>query len=132
MSKLCFCYEFRRDKRHFIYDIRRVRISVHQDTEKSLVFGRRLKSARQSMGLSQDKLGVLLGLDEQTASARISRYENGIHEPPLKTAHSIAVTLGVPLAYLYCDDNRLAELILQCSKFTEDHWQSLDSFIQSL
>jgi len=84
------------------------------------------------MGLSQDKLGVLLGLDEQTASARISRYENGIHEPPLKTAQSIAVTLGVPLAYLYCDDNRLAELILQCSKFTEEHWQSLDSYIQSL
>ena len=83
------------------------------------------------MGLSQDKLGVLLGLDEQTASTRISRYENGIHEPPLKTAQSIATTLGVPLAYLYCDDNRLAELILQCSKFTEDHWRSLDSFIQS-
>lgn len=84
------------------------------------------------MGLSQDKLGVLLGLDEQTASARISRYENGIHEPPIKIAQSIATALEVPLAYLYCDDNRLAALILKCDKFTEDNWLSLDSFIQSL
>ena len=84
------------------------------------------------MGLSQYKLGVLLGLDEQTASTRISRYESGIHEPSLKTAQSIAATLGVPLAYLYCDDKRLAELILKCSKFTDDHWLSLDSFIENL
>ena len=105
---------------------------MHQSNEKSGVFGHRLKTARQSMGLSQDKLGVLLGLDEQTASARISRYENGIHEPPIKIAQSIATALEVPLAYLYCDDNRLAELILKCSELTEDGWRSLDSFIQSL
>lgn len=84
------------------------------------------------MGLSQDKLGVLLGLDEHTASTRISRYENGVHEPALITAQSIAHKLGVPLAYLYCDDNRLAELILKTGKFTDDHWISLDLFIQNI
>lgn len=106
--------------------------SVQHHTSNTLVFGLRLKSARQSLGLSQDKLGVLLGLDEQTASARISRYENGIHEPALKTAQAIAAGLGVPLAYLYCDDNRLAEFILQSRKFKDEHWRSLDSFIQNL
>lgn len=64
------------------------------------------------MELPQDKLGVRIGLDEQTASARISRYESGIHEPPVKTARALAEALGVPLAYLYCDDDRLAEIIL--------------------
>lgn len=68
------------------------------------------------MGLPQDKLGVMIGLDEGVASARISRYEAGVHEPPIKTARAIAETLGVPLGYLYCDDDRLAEIILAVSE----------------
>jgi transcriptional regulator with XRE-family HTH domain len=68
------------------------------------------------MGIAQDKLGVLIGLDEHTASARISRYEGGIHEPPLKTARAIAEALNVPMGYLYCDDDRLAEIILAASE----------------
>lgn len=68
------------------------------------------------MGIAQDKLGVLIGLDEHTASARISRYESGIHEPPIKTARSLAEALGVPLGYLYCDDDRLAQIILAASE----------------
>ncbi len=84
------------------------------------------------MGLPQDKFGVLLGLDELTASARISRYENGIHEPPIRTAQLIASTLGIPLAYLYCEDNRLADLILRSSKFTDDQWVALAHFLNSM
>jgi transcriptional regulator with XRE-family HTH domain len=76
------------------------------------VFARRLREARLRMGLPQDKLGVRIGLDEQTASARISRYESGIHEPPVKTARALAEALGVPLGYLYCDNDRLAEIML--------------------
>ena len=68
------------------------------------------------MGIAQDKLGVMIGLDEHTASARISRYESGIHEPPLQTARSLAEALGVPLGYLYCDDDRLAQIILAASE----------------
>lgn len=68
------------------------------------------------MGIAQDKLGVKIGLDETVASARMSRYENGIHEPPIKTARDIAQALGVPLGYLYCDDDRLAEIILAASE----------------
>lgn len=63
------------------------------------MFGHRLRCARKLLGLSQDRLGVLIGLDEHTASARISRYETGAHEPPIKTARLLAQVLGVPLAY---------------------------------
>jgi transcriptional regulator with XRE-family HTH domain len=106
--------------------------STTQSSEDIHVFGRRLRSARQRLGLAQDKLGVLVGLDEHTASARISRYENGIHEPPVKTAQLLATILGVPLAYLYCEDNRLADLILIASTLNEDQWATLKNFMSGL
>ena len=64
------------------------------------------------MGISQDKLGEKIGLDPSVASARISRYESGTHEPTVNTAREIANALDVPLGYLYCDDDRLAEIVL--------------------
>lgn len=77
------------------------------------------------MGIAQDKLGVKIGLDESVASARISRYESGVHEPPIKTARDIAHALDVPLGYLYCDDDRLAEIILAASELPADDQEQL-------
>ncbi len=68
------------------------------------------------MGIAQDRLGVQIGLDESVASARISRYESGVHEPAIGTARSLARALDVPLAYLYCDDDCLAKIILAVSR----------------
>jgi len=79
------------------------------------IFGRRLRQARLRKAMSQDQLGKKLGLDESTASTRISRYENGVHEPPVRTARDLANALNVPLGYLYCDDDTLAEIILLVS-----------------
>jgi transcriptional regulator with XRE-family HTH domain len=77
------------------------------------LFGRRLRAARNRAGLPQDKLGVMIGLDEGTASARMSRYETGIHEPPFATAKSLGRVLKVPAAYFYCEDDLLAEFLTQ-------------------
>lgn len=63
-------------------------------------------------GIAQDRLGVMIGLDEGCSSARISRYETGIHEPPFSLASRLASILGVPAAYLYCEDDELAALLL--------------------
>lgn len=71
-----------------------------------------MREARTRLGIPQDKLGVMIGLDEGSASARISRYETGEHEPPYATAQNLAAALEVPVAYLYCDDDELAEMIL--------------------
>jgi len=85
------------------------------------------------MGIAQDKLGVQIGLDEEVASARMSRYESGRHEPPIKTARAIAEALGVPLGYLYCDDDRLAEIILAVSELpSEDQEHLLQSIRKRL
>ena len=78
----------------------------------STVLAKRLRQAREAAGLPQDKLGVLIGLDEGCSSARISRYESGKHQPPLATARLLAKRLNVPLPYLYCEDDLLAEAIL--------------------
>ncbi len=81
------------------------------------------------MGLPQDKLGVMIGLDEHTASARISRYEAGIHEPPIKTARQLADALQVPLGYLYCDDDKLANIVLAASQLNDTDRDNLLALI---
>ena len=80
------------------------------------VVGCRMRSRREALGWAQEKVGVLIGIDESSSRARISRYDLGTHEPPVKTARKLAQALGVPLAYLYCDDEGVAELLLQLYK----------------
>ena len=77
------------------------------------LFGRRLREARVRAGIAQDKLGVMIGMDEGSSSARISRYETGTHEPPFSIAEKLASVLGVPAAYFYCDDDNLAILLVR-------------------
>ncbi|WP_325003167.1 MULTISPECIES: helix-turn-helix domain-containing protein [unclassified Variovorax] len=102
-------YDKRRDFGDRHYEYRRVKNSPSPSRS---VFGARLRLARLAAGLPQDKLGVKAGLDEGTASARISRYESGIHEPNVAFANRLAEELRVPLAYFYSADDDLAKLIL--------------------
>ena len=88
------------------------------EREESTVLGRRLRQARKWVALPQDRLGVAIGLDETTSSARISRYETGVHEPPIATARLLALELGVPLAFLYCDDDDLAAALLNLASLS--------------
>lgn len=78
----------------------------------SAVLGQRLRYLREMRGWSQEKVGVEIGLDESSARTRISRYELGVHEPPIATARLLANVMGVPLAYLYCEDEQVASLLL--------------------
>lgn len=86
---------------------------VKKATQKSCCFGVRLRQARERLGLPQDKLGVLIGLDEGCSSARISRYETGVHEPAFEIACKLAETLGVSVTYFYCEDDWLANMVLR-------------------
>lgn len=92
--------------------------------EKSL-FGRRLREARLRAGLAQDKLGVMIGLDEGSSSARMSRYENGVHEPAFVWVEKMADALEIPAAYFYCDDDRLAEIMRIYSSAKEKTRQAI-------
>ena len=76
------------------------------------VVGSRMRARREELRWSQEKVGVLIGIDESSSRARISRYELGVHEPPVATARLIAEALKVPLAYLFCEDDSVAALLL--------------------
>lgn len=42
-------------------------------------------------GIPQEKLGIQIGIDGDTASARVSRYENETHTPPCDTVLRLAI-----------------------------------------
>jgi len=72
----------------------------------------RLKEARLRAGLSQQKLGILAGIDEATASARMNQYERGIHTPDFALACRLAEVLEVPACYFYTVEDDLAEVVV--------------------
>lgn len=47
----------------------------------------------------------------------MNQYERGRREPALGTARLIANLLKVPLAYLFCEDDATAELLLMTYSF---------------
>lgn len=114
-------YEYRRDKNRPFYEYR----WMPRQSIPSTLFGRRLRAVRSRAGIPQDKLGVIIGMDEGSSSARISRYETGVHEPPFATAANLALALDVPVAYFYCDDDRLADLLIQYAALDEDQKDQL-------
>ncbi|QDS18249.1 helix-turn-helix domain-containing protein [Xanthomonas arboricola] len=88
------------------------------------LFGRRLRTARLSLGLRQADLGRMLGMEEQnTGAPRISRYETGQHDPDPQTAEKLAKALGLPLAYFYATSDTLAEIILLVSTLPDERQQ---------
>ncbi|MCF6434589.1 helix-turn-helix transcriptional regulator [Pseudoalteromonas sp. MMG022] len=85
----------------------------------------RLKEARKAAGYTQQQLGIALGMEPNTASARMNQYEKGKHAPDFTTMKRIADELGVPVAYFYCEDKTLAELIRALGKLTEEEQKEL-------
>lgn len=72
---------------------------------------KRLKEARNALGISQKQLGILAGIDEFSSSARMNQYETGKHTPDFSTLSRIAKVLKLPTAYFYADDKELAKVI---------------------
>ena len=92
---------------------------------KNTVISRRLRQARQARNLPQDRLGVMAGLEESSSSARMSRYESGIHEPTFQFIEAISKVLGISTAFFYCADDRLAEIIQIYSDLSEAKREAL-------
>ncbi|WP_421413928.1 helix-turn-helix transcriptional regulator [Serratia plymuthica] len=73
----------------------------------------RLKFARLRAGFTQEKLGVLAGIDEATARSRISQYESGTYTPSFTTMCALARVLNVPECYFYILDDDFADKVLR-------------------
>jgi transcriptional regulator with XRE-family HTH domain len=92
-----------------------------------------MKVLREELGWSQEKIGVAIGIDESSSRARISRYELGVHEPAVPTAKLIAHAMGAPLAYLYCEDDKVAALLLALHKLgTGERNRQVQRFTEQL
>jgi len=75
------------------------------------IFPKRLKQARCEAGLSQERLGVLAGVDEMSASARMNQYEKGKHEPDFLMVERIARALNMPTSFFYAQGDDEAKLL---------------------
>ncbi|WP_415760659.1 helix-turn-helix domain-containing protein [Pseudomonas sp. LT1P18] len=78
-------------------------------TTSTLCF--RLKHARLRAGLSQEELGIRIGLEPASASTRMNRYELGKRTPDLELIARVATELNLPAAYFYATENDEAELL---------------------
>lgn len=72
---------------------------------------KRLKELRVESELSQKKLGILAGIDEFSASARVNQYEKAKHVPDYSTLKRFAKVLKAPVCFFYTEDNDMAKMI---------------------
>jgi transcriptional regulator with XRE-family HTH domain len=75
------------------------------------IVAKRLREARLKAGLSQERLGVLAGIDEMSASARMNQYERGKHVPDISIVEKLAEVLNLPSAFFYAADDDVAQLL---------------------
>ena len=96
------------------------------------VFALRLRIARKAKNLSQERLGVLAGIDESSASARMNQYERGKHVPDFLMASKIAEILDLPTGYFYIEDDLLAEIIQVSHTLNNEQKLEVLRFIKGL
>ena len=87
------------------------------ERKKSNVFSMRLKVARKAKKLSQERLGILAGIDEASASARMNQYETGKYAPDLLMATKIAEVLEVPVAYFFIEEGVQNSVSVNLTRF---------------
>jgi transcriptional regulator with XRE-family HTH domain len=83
--------------------------SPHQSITQ---FSLRLKTARKAANLTQEQLGLAVGLDEFVASSRMNHYEKGRHWPNYDLVSKIAAALNLPSAYFHAKEDDVAQVIL--------------------
>ena len=77
---------------------------------------KRLKEARERLGISQKQLGIKAGIDEFSASSRVNHYEKGRHVPSIDMAERLAKVLKIPAAFLFTSNNEMSEIIRLANK----------------
>ena len=77
------------------------------------------RKARLARGLSQKQLGIEAGLDEFVASTRVNPIRSRRALTRLPHGRPPREGVGVPVAYLYCDSEELARLLLAFQSATK-------------
>jgi len=82
--------------------------------------GERIRQEREKQGLSQRRLGIVLGLSDKA----ISSYESGRTIPPLDTLLKISNELNKPVSYFLSDHIEEIDIV--------DHIEILTSKVEEL
>lgn len=96
------------------------------------VFAFRLKQARMEANLSQEALGIMAGIEEASASARMNQYERGKHQPDFQIAEKIAKALNLPATYFYATEDDEAELLKRFYRLSGDKRKRVIGFIDEV
>nr|WP_293984833.1 helix-turn-helix transcriptional regulator [Stenotrophomonas sp.] len=91
-----------------------------------------MRQAREIRGMSQREVGVRMGLDKITASARISRYESTAMSISLEALFELAEALEVPPAFLLASSAGMADAILALGEQTQGQQDQLAKVLVSL
>lgn len=75
----------------------------------------RIKKAREDRGISQKKLGMILGLSDKAISA----YEAGRTYPPLDTLFKLSKELSKPVTYFLEENGGKATVVDSLAKISE-------------
>lgn len=87
---------------------------------------------REKLNLSQKQLGIDAGIDPSAASPRVNQYETGKHRPDPNVTKQLCDVLGVPVAYLYCEDNDLARVIANFSRLNDKDKKAVLALIDNV
>ena len=71
--------------------------------------GNRVRRRRRLLGLTQLQLAEKVGVRFQ----QVQKYECGANRMSASRVWQLAMALEVPVAYFYCEDDRLAEFLVQ-------------------
>lgn len=93
---------------------------------------KRLKSARLRAALSQEELGIRIGLEPASASARMNRYELGKRVPDFELIERLAAELQLPTTYFYATNDAEAELLERYFKLSDGAKDRLMEYLRVL
>jgi transcriptional regulator with XRE-family HTH domain len=96
------------------------------------VFGKRLKAARLEAGLSQEQLGLQAGIEVESASARMNRYERETRVPGVALVERIGAVLNLPVTYFYAAGDDEAALLVAFHRMPDNDKQRLLAIAQEL
>ena len=93
---------------------------------------KRIKEARLIVGISQEQLGMAVGIKRLSANADINQYENGKCIPSFLILKKIAKTISVPVVYFYAEDNMLAKFLFLYGKINKKSRKQILQFCKNL
>lgn len=70
---------------------------MREAREKRIAFGARMREAREKLRMSRVRVGIELGVTDQT----VSNWETGRHYPDIALLGSLSRLLGVSVQFLF-------------------------------